>query len=229
MPASVTGLTRDAQRYGSGLWVSTEANLALLDCSGVCMGTRVFCSESGYDWQLQPGSAGSGEIAVSGISGAHWEACPALTVAQADSISAISDSVPSGSLIAVNLISENMDLVGGAGNFYSLIDPCPFYLVRLVSPSGWITSVGGTRSVVGTFQSGSNSAADDYGTAAAFNSAFLTQAANTLATLNINTVTPVPVLDLTTNGFRIKIVTAMTGTVPVCTVRATAIGLLMAI
>lgn len=202
-------------------------DLSLLPVQGFAIGTTITDTD-GATYRL----AESTEVvdhslyeSVFGEPSLRWIKQGVLSLADLAKLS----SVPSGSLIALNAISEEMDLVNGAGTFYSMIPACPFYMVRLVSPSAWITVVGGTRSVVGTFQSGSNSAADDYGTAANFNAAFLTQEANTLATLNINTVTPVPVLDLTTNGFRLKVATAMTGTAPVCKARATAIVLLRAV
>lgn len=124
-----------------------------------------------------------------------------------------------GGLVAYCPVSDEIDLVAGVGNFYQVIPACPFKLVRLFSSVAWLTLVGGTRSVVGQVQMGANAAANDMAVAANTNAAVLTQAVDTLSTFFGSTVTPSPVLDLSTNGLRLKVVSAMTGTSPVCKVR----------
>lgn len=150
-------------------------------------------------------------------------AISAATSGAAGSLSAVDfsklASVPDGSLLTLSVIGPEMDLAGGAGTIYTLIPPCPFKLVRITTQTGWLTQVGGTRSAVGQTSAGSDAGATNWATAGNEAAGVLTQAADTLVSISGTQVAPVPVLDLTTNGFLFKVVSNVTGTAPVCKAR----------
>jgi hypothetical protein len=117
----------------------------------------------------------------------------------------------------IPICSAEIDLVASAGQFFELIPPTPRFL-SMLTPSVWITAVGGTRSVAPNVSIGANANANDYLNNQALNAGILTQAINT-RTLFGTAISPVPILDLTANGLRIKVESNLTGTVPVCRIR----------
>lgn len=113
--------------------------------------------------------------------------------------------------------SAEIDLVADVGQFFQLIPAMPRRLASL-TPTVWITAVGGTRSVAPNVSLGTNANANDYLNNQPLNAGILTQAANT-RTLFGTAVSPTPILDLTTNGLRFKLESALTGITPIAKIR----------
>lgn len=126
-------------------------------------------------------------------------------------------TVTAGSTLCGLAYSQVIDLT--TTGTYVLI-PAIAARIRLVVAMTWeLETVGGTRSVAPTLSVGGNdSTYDDLCASQTGAAGLLTQAAHT-GGLAVTTVSPNPMVDLTTSGLKVKITAAMTGSSPVCTAR----------